>query len=79
MAQQVTPLAGVWIEIWMASQNPLSRLVTPLAGVWIEIMRFSVLVGMSLVTPLAGVWIEIAEKCGEIFRRPGHSPCGSVD
>ena len=55
----VTPLAGVWIEIWMASQNPLSRLVTPLAGVWIEIMRFSVLVGMSLVTPLAGVWIEI--------------------
>ena len=33
----VTPLAGVWIEMWPFSRNALHTLVTPLAGVWIEI------------------------------------------
>ena len=35
--RDVTPLAGVWIEIARASGNPPPRQVTPLAGVWIEI------------------------------------------
>ena len=33
----VTPLAGVWIEISLHSSNKNERRVTPLAGVWIEI------------------------------------------
>ena len=33
----VTPLAGVWIEIFCAPANISYTLVTPLAGVWIEI------------------------------------------
>ena len=33
----VTPLAGVWIEIFIVCAARLSEDVTPLAGVWIEI------------------------------------------
>ena len=33
----VTPLAGVWIEIWMSCTLGIYSGVTPLAGVWIEI------------------------------------------
>ena len=33
----VTPLAGVWIEIYNAFLSSLQVTVTPLAGVWIEI------------------------------------------
>ena len=33
----VTPLAGVWIEILVPSDNVILTEVTPLAGVWIEI------------------------------------------
>ena len=34
----VTPLAGVWIEIFLAFHVSRYRFVTPLAGVWIEIL-----------------------------------------
>ena len=34
---KVTPLAGVWIEISMPTQDDTKDTVTPLAGVWIEI------------------------------------------
>ena len=33
----VTPLAGVWIEIIDAIGEQILQAVTPLAGVWIEI------------------------------------------
>ena len=33
----VTPLAGVWIEIFEPDRMMLNLKVTPLAGVWIEI------------------------------------------
>ena len=33
----VTPLAGVWIEIFQGAPADVTPLVTPLAGVWIEI------------------------------------------
>ena len=34
----VTPLAGVWIEIGGAARVSVGYAVTPLAGVWIEII-----------------------------------------
>ena len=36
----VTPLAGVWIEIFMCHHLEAVTRVTPLAGVWIEIARW---------------------------------------
>ena len=33
----VTPLAGVWIEINLKQTQKCLKTVTPLAGVWIEI------------------------------------------
>ena len=33
----VTPLAGVWIEIFEEEEEKEESEVTPLAGVWIEI------------------------------------------
>ena len=36
----VTPLAGVWIEIPLSTIFWMMPIVTPLAGVWIEIIRF---------------------------------------
>ena len=35
----VTPLAGVWIEIFVIRIRDHPHVVTPLAGVWIEIAR----------------------------------------
>ena len=35
--RRVTPLAGVWIEIFSTNLILTSAMVTPLAGVWIEI------------------------------------------
>ena len=37
MADTVTPLAGVWIEIFRFDIKTMCFIVTPLAGVWIEI------------------------------------------
>ena len=33
----VTPLVGVWIEIYLANYFKKCMIVTPLVGVWIEI------------------------------------------
>ena len=56
----VTPLAGVWIEMFQFSSIFLCSFhVTPLAGVWIEIMPDYDECVSIIVTPLAGVWIEI--------------------
>ena len=35
-SQEVTPLMGVWIEIYCRCELRLMRFVTPLVGVWIE-------------------------------------------
>ena len=35
----VTPYAGVWIEIALDSQQQTLAIVTPYAGVWIEIFE----------------------------------------
>ena len=55
----VTPLAGVWIEIDGMPIFPRLPCVTPLAGVWIEMKDFPSKSQICVVTPLAGVWIEI--------------------
>ena len=39
-AVNVTPLAGVWIEIALEDALSARDSVTPLAGVWIEIISF---------------------------------------
>ncbi len=75
----VTPLAGVWIEIWPQLIHPLALPVTPLAGVWIEIFEPDRMMLNLKVTPLAGVWIEIYDEMNRFLSGICHSPCGSVD
>ena len=60
---EVTPLAGVWIEILQDPARVIQQFVTPLAGVWIE-MSVGAVGGVTtpMVTPLAGVWIEIRRE-----------------
>ena len=57
---QVTPYAGVWIEILNNAGNGNADFVTPYAGVWIEISSLLLSQKKPMVTPYAGVWIEIA-------------------
>ena len=57
----VTPLAGVWIEIYCPRCKVEYIIVTPLAGVWIEISMEDRVPAEPEVTPLAGVWIEISD------------------
>ena len=60
ICDDVTPLAGVWIEIKVVgSFSKGDFTVTPLAGVWIEISNVYFFCERLPVTPLAGVWIEI--------------------
>ena len=74
----VTPLAGVWVEIAKIWNSRKYVEVTPLAGVWVEITIKKRFDGGHFVTPLAGVWVEIflADIC--LTFALCHSPCGSV-
>ena len=67
MESDVTPYAGVWIEI--SSNVPQYDIdpVTPYAGVWIEILSDEIGALKDEVTPYAGVWIEM-RVYGETFR-----------
>ena len=56
---EVTPFAGVWIEMLPAAEIPQNKKVTPFAGVWIEIQTSERVKHKVSVTPFAGVWIEI--------------------
>ena len=56
----VTPYAGVWIEIRLNIKESFLPYVTPYAGVWIEIGYTFMAERVSTVTPYAGVWIEMA-------------------
>ena len=55
----VTPHAGVWIEMKLPQLGLYAPCVTPHAGVWIEMVDWTVYLTDSNVTPHAGVWIEI--------------------
>ena len=52
----VTPLVGVWIEIFLIITKANGKTVTPLVGVWIEIMIVS---GSQFVTKSLPSW-----ECG---------------
>ena len=75
----VTPRAGVWIEIRHSQWTGREPLVTPRAGVWIEIGISASNTTPSPVTPRAGVWIEITDQLEAQLRELSHSPCGSMD
>ena len=76
---QVTPYAGVWIEMFVLYDVTLCVSVTPYAGVWIEITGFGNALAKIIVTPYAGVWIEMSHKEKQCFRVESHSLRGSVD
>ena len=63
-ADQVTPLAGVWIEIgvWAVSADIIGSLPSRECGLKWDLMIANHV--CEWVTPLAGVWIEIWISCG---------------
>ena len=74
----VTPLVGVWIEIFLSFGLVSQCLVTPLVGVWIEILQNQDFFARCQSLPL---W-ECGLKFGTVWKicpYSGHSPCGSVD
>ena len=66
----VTPYAGVWIEIFVLFNLIIAHTVTPYAGVWIEIQDVLNCFDCIIVTPYAGVWIEISS----VFNNACHAP-----
>ncbi len=78
-AAQVTPRAGVWIEIQRLTSSKIMPPVTPRAGVWIEIWITFAPSGGTPVTPRAGVWIEMVSSRTLSTGRSRHTPCGCVD
>ncbi len=79
LSEQVTPFAGVWIEMSNAFLQSMFTVVTPFAGVWIEIQIFLKQSPAVRVTPFAGVWIEIYIAETDIQLANSHSLRGSVD
>ena len=65
----VTPRAGVWIEIMQGVLHPVIHTVTPRAGVWIEINIGVDFKKKDGVTPRAGVWIEISRLSPNCCKR----------
>ena len=75
----VTPFAGVWIEIVDVNRKALRISVTPFAGVWIEIFIDIPLTFYYNVTPFAGVWIEMSPAYLSPDTLKGHPLRGGVD
>ena len=75
---EVTPLAGVWIEISRLSDNFPRSAVTPLAGVWIEIDSMKQMEKDLRSLPLRECGLKYLSflQAQTLLR---HSPCGSVD
>ena len=78
-APEVTPFAGVWIEMHMDDVPDNNDGVTPFAGVWIEISVLAVVLNSWHVTPFAGVWIEMPLRYLQYDIQICHSLRGSVD
>ena len=78
-SNDVTPYAGVWIEIVKIHKFREHGSVTPYAGVWIEIYSDSQEFETNGVTPYAGVWIEISALFEKVQCYLRHSLRGSVD
>ena len=62
--KEVTPLAGVWIEIMGRTVNKVYYLASlPLRECGLKCLTCMIILMLVSVTPLAGVWIEIADFC----------------
>ena len=59
LCEVVAPLAGAWIEMTTAFNEPSDFAVAPLAGAWIEMITCKDHYINVMVAPLAGAWIEI--------------------
>ena len=59
LTQEVTPLAGVWIEITDTSAGSWQNMSLPLRECGLKYNSFCTLLSLVFVTPLAGVWIEM--------------------
>ena len=62
--RKVTPCVGVWIEIFMASQELLKEIVTPCVGVWIEIPIISLCTSSMVSLP---AWECGLKSCSQIL------------
>ena len=75
----VTPLVGVWIEIFKRKFISMLSVSLPLWECGLKFASNSDFNLCSTVTPLVGVWIETNFIGERLKRKKGHSPCGSVD
>ena len=75
----VTPLVGVWIEIFIVKAKRKYFVSLPLWECGLKYELSAKIVDRDDVTPLVGVWIEI-KVVGSFSKGDfSHSPCGSVD
>ena len=56
---EVTPRAGVWIEISVITPMPAVRRSLPVRECGLKSITYPLSLCLRLVTPRAGVWIEI--------------------
>ncbi len=75
---QVTPLAGVWVEIKRNKKGGENNPVTPLAGVWVEMCMWQHFPMQLSVTPLAGVWVEMRVKVDFDYNPAAVTPLAGV-
>ena len=61
MKELVTPLAGVWIEIFLQGKIRNACKSLPLRECGLKFCLVSPVIKPVEVTPLAGVWIEIEQ------------------
>ena len=77
LTQEVTPLAGVWIEITDTSAGSWQNMSLPLRECGLKYNSFCTLLSLVFVTPLAGVWIEI-ENIYSMINRVYVTPLAGV-
>ena len=76
---EVAPLAGAWIETFVASGHSRVISVAPLAGAWIETRNRPHKENPCEVAPLAGAWIETPRVFDTGEKSHGRPPRGGVD
>ena len=73
----VTPCAGVWIEIVIATLIVCVPLSLPVRECGLKFKTVSADIKSKPVTPCAGVWIEI-NVFGGAFRKSSVTPCAGM-
>ena len=74
---QSRPARGVWIEIFVPTENTIFSSSRPARGVWIEMARLKLWNGRSISRPARGVWIEIICEINGCFGHIGRAPRGA--